>query len=211
MKRWSIAVPGAVLGLWLAACASVPPPRLILLTNDEARPTVAGTTRPLLAVRGVQLPEYLLRSAVVYRASDAELARFPDAEWAERLNVAVTRWIAQQLAAELPQYDVHAYGGAAAPALALEVTLTRFEAVAPQTFQLRGDWRLARPGAGEPVAEAGLSADVPLSALTPEGVVAAMNTALKQASQSIAERLRALQAGEAPAPSGAAPAAPTGN
>jgi uncharacterized lipoprotein YmbA len=192
MKRLRI----VALGLLLTGCAAAPPPRLILLTNDLAAPPAAvGAARPLLAVRSVQLPEYLLRAAVVYRSASAELARFPDAVWAERLNVAVTRWIAQQLAADLPQYEVRAYGGTTTPAAALEVTLYRFEALAPQTFQLRGDWRLVPLSVATAPAGGTLAVDVPLSAVTPEAVVVAMNAALEQATRSIAEHLRALPPG----------------
>ncbi|MDR3415205.1 MAG: PqiC family protein [Nevskia sp.] len=177
----------------LAACAAAPPPRLMLLSNDTALPPpAADTQRPLLVVRTVALPEYLDRRAVIYRSGDAELQRFPDTIWAERLGMSVTRWMAQQLTADLPAYDVQAFSamGNTAPALTLNLELESFEpsAVTASALHLRGSWHLS----GSATAEGRIAADVPMSVLDPDGTVAAMRVALTQAAADIAARVQGL-------------------
>jgi uncharacterized lipoprotein YmbA len=182
----------ALLAL-LGACASGPPPRLISLNNDTAVPPDSGNERrPLLVVRTVSVPEYLDRRALVYRSTQSELQRFPDSAWAERLDQSVTRWIAVQLAADLPHQEVRAFtaAGGETPAVALNLELLNFEAEAlpgaAPVLRLRCTWHLS----GAATAEGAVSADVPMNALDVPSTVAAMQTALTQASEAIAERLR---------------------
>jgi uncharacterized lipoprotein YmbA len=186
---------GAALGL-LAACSSGPPPRLMLLSNDAAPPVVdAATLRPLLVVRTVALPEYLDRRAVIYRSSDAELTPFADVVWSERLGQSVTRWIAVQLAAELPDQEVQAFsaGGERSPQRVLNLELRSFEpelqAGAPPVLHLRGSWQLS--GGGSAV-DGELAADVPMTTLDAAATVAAMRVALVQASSSLVAQLRRI-------------------
>jgi uncharacterized protein len=182
----------AALLLLLGACSSGPPPRLILLSNDAVPAAPAAAMRPLLVVRTVALPEYLDRHAIVYRSSDAELQRFHDAEWAERLRTSVTRWVAQQLAADLPQYEVQAFTSddERPMALALNLELQRFEpdasAGGTPVLHLRGTWHLS----GQWHADGDLTADAPMGALDPAATVAAMRSALLSASSAIAEQVK---------------------
>lgn len=177
----------------LAACAGAPPPRLFLLSNEVAVPaSPAGTQRPLLVVRNVAVPEYLDRRAILYRSTEAELKRFPDVIWAERLNESLTRWVALQLAADLPAYEVEAYAASndKTPAVALYLSLQTFEPDATGSggaiLRLRGTWHLG----GSSAAEGRVSADVPMAALDAPSTVAAMRAALVQVTDSIAARLR---------------------
>jgi uncharacterized protein len=184
----------ATLLAGLAACSSSPPPRLILLSNDVAVPAAPAAQRPVLVVRTATLPEYLDRHRLVYRSADAELKRFPDVEWAERLKVSVTRWLTRQLAAELPQYEVEAFTSAddVPPALSLNLELQSFEpdaaAAGAPVLRLRGAWHLS----GQATADGDLNADVTMSALDPAATVTAMRTALEQNARSIAARVGAL-------------------
>lgn len=190
------AAVAAVLLAGLAACAASPPPRLILLSNDVAVPVAAAAAqRPVLVVRTASLPEYLDRHSIVYRSSDAELKRFADVEWAERLKVSVTRWLTRQLAAELPQYEVEAFttSDETPPALSLNLELQSFEPDASSgapVLRLRGAWHLS----GKAGADGDLAADVPMSALDPGATVAAMRTALEQNARNIGARIGALPA-----------------
>lgn len=179
----------------LGACAGAPPPRLMLLSNDVAVPPASAMMqRPILVVRTVTMPEYLDRRSILYRSADAELKRFPDQVWAERLGESVTRWMALQLAADLPAYEVEAFGAASekSPALALNMELQSFEpdaaAGGAAMLRLRGAWHLA----GGAVTDGRLSADVPMATLDAATTVAAMRTALKQASDGIAAQVRQM-------------------
>lgn len=178
----------------LAGCATTPPPRLVLLSNSVSIPAATRGDRPLLVVRTVMLPEYLDRRAVIYRATDAEMKRFNDVIWAERPGESVTRWIAQQLAADLPDYQVEAFtvNGDRSPALVLNVDLQSFEPDATAgpiaTLHLRGNWHLS----GAAMGDGGLSADIPMAALDAPTTVAAMRTALTQTIDGVAARIHQL-------------------
>jgi uncharacterized lipoprotein YmbA len=179
----------------LPACSSGPPPHLMLLANDIAVPPApAGRQRPLLVVRSVVLPEYLDRRPMVYRSADAELKRFPDTVWAERPAESVTRWIAQQLAADLPGREVQAFtaDGEGRPRLVLTIQLQSFEAEAlpgaAVALHLRGGWQTS----GDAVLEGRLDVDVPMAALDAASTVAAMRTALARAGDGIAEQVRGV-------------------
>lgn len=194
MRRLRGAACLAVLAL-LAGCSAGPPPRLMLLSNDVALPAaVQPTQRPVLVVRTVTLPEYLDRRAIIYRSSDAELKRFPDVIWAERLGESLTRWIALQLAADLPGYQVQAFttDSEKSPALALNIELQSFEPDAlpgaATALHLRGAWHLS----GSAMLDGRLAADAPMETLDAPSTVAAMRAALAQASEAIAQQLRQL-------------------
>ena len=183
----------AVLAL-LAGCSAGPPPRLMLLSNDVALPPAQQMQRPLLVVRTVSVAEYLDRRAIIYRSSDAELKRFPDVIWAERLGESLTRWMALQLAADLPGYEVQAFttDSEKSPSLALNIELQSFEPDAlpgaATVLRLRGDWHLS----GSSAMDGRLAADVPMGTLDAPSTVAAMRAALTQAGDGIAQQLRQL-------------------
>lgn len=187
---------GAALALlaMLAACAGAPPPRLVLLSNNVAVPAAGRAERPLLVVRSVVLPEYLDRRALIYRSSDAELKRFADVIWAERPGESVTRWVALQLAADLPDYEVEAFtiNGDKSPALVLNIDLQSFEPDASSgagiTLRLRGNWHLS----GTAVGDGQLSDDVPMNALDAPATVAAMRSALTVSIDGVAARIHQL-------------------
>lgn len=56
-----------------------------------------GRPLPLLAVRRVQIPEYLHSTRVRYRDSAETLAEWPGIRWAERLEVSLTRQLSLAL------------------------------------------------------------------------------------------------------------------
>ncbi|MBL6750055.1 MAG: membrane integrity-associated transporter subunit PqiC [Nevskia sp.] len=160
----------------------------MLLSNDAPPAAVVPAARPRLTIRGVRLPDYLDRRAVMYRASSSELKAFPDAVWAERPGPAITRWLAQELAARLPEYDVRSYSSGNVPGYVLETELACFEAVAPSSLCLRGTWRIADNAAWG----GALDIQAPLAELSPDAAVEAMKSALKDAAGQIAARVRSL-------------------
>lgn len=191
----SLSRAAALLALLLTACAA-PEPRLVLLSNSVAipAPPPGATARPLLVVRTVALPEYLDRRAVIYRSSAAELTRFENVIWAERPGESVTRWIALQLAADLPGYQVESFtvNGDRSPGLVLNIDLQSFEpdaTVSPAILRLRGNWHLS----GTAAADGPLSADVPMASLDAPATVTAMRSALTQAVDGLAGKVREVR------------------
>lgn len=103
--------------LW--GCASAPPSARLLALPTLGEPA-AGTSaaavvlppgaatgdRPVLVVRRVQLPEYLLARRVRYRDADTTVDDWPGTFWAERIEVGMTRELAGELRARLPGWTL---------------------------------------------------------------------------------------------------------
>jgi uncharacterized lipoprotein YmbA len=178
----------------ICGCAEAPPRQPMLLANDATLPAPApGAKRALLVLRMVDLPEYLDRKQLLYRGAQSELQHFPDVEWAERLSVSVTRWLALQLGADLPDCEVAAFVAPSdqSPASALYVSLESFEPLQSgggAILRLRGTWHLS----GEKPASGRLSADVRMSRLDSAADIVAMQTALAQVADAIAAAARPL-------------------
>ena len=104
------ALPLIVAALLLAACASGGRPQLLTLPSaaSPASAAAAAAAAParVLVLRRVELPEYLLSRHLRYRADAATLGEWPDAVWAERIEVGVTRELAAALRARLPGWTV---------------------------------------------------------------------------------------------------------
>jgi uncharacterized lipoprotein YmbA len=92
----------------LAGCASAPQPvTLLALPNaDVAEAPSSPVARPVLAVRRVVLPEYLLSRRVRYRADASTVVDWPSAAWAERLEVGMTRALMLSARRRLPAWQV---------------------------------------------------------------------------------------------------------
>ena len=105
-----------VLGMTLAGCASSPPERTWLSLPLDASPAtpqapapatgsastpvttgIASRGTPQLRLLRVQIPEYLQSNRVRYRDSAATLAEWPGVRWAERVEIGLTRHLAEQL------------------------------------------------------------------------------------------------------------------
>ena len=124
----SIKTASALVAVLLAACAS-PSPAPVLLTLP---PTVSAATlappaaasAPLLAVRRVNIPEYLVARRVRYRADASTLAEWPNTYWAERIEIGVSREFVSALRQQLPGWtfcDTNC--GDQIPVLSLQVDL----------------------------------------------------------------------------------------
>jgi uncharacterized lipoprotein YmbA len=140
LKRWAAWPLHATLAGLLAACASAPPPMLLTLppavpSGAAAAPVAPGTPRVLAAGRP-EIPEYLVARRVRYRAEASTLGEWPDAFWAERIEVGVGREFNAALRERLPGWRLcEANCSEQSPAASLQVMLTRMDYV-------RGERRL---------------------------------------------------------------------
>ena len=124
----SLIAPLLAAGL-LAGCAA-PSPAPVLLTLPTAALPLATTTpgtpasAPLLAVRRVNIPEYLVARRVRYRAEASTLAEWPNTFWAERIEIGVSREFVSALRQQLPGWSLcDTNCGDAVPAFSLQVDL----------------------------------------------------------------------------------------
>jgi uncharacterized lipoprotein YmbA len=126
--------------LW--GCASSAPPAATLLAlptlgepaagGIAAAPDPAAPERPVLVVRRLQLPEYLLARRVRYRAGDTTVDDWPGTFWAERIEVGMTRELTAALRARLPGWTLcnaacNGGDGSATPAPALRLRALQLE------------------------------------------------------------------------------------
>jgi len=110
MNALAARIAPVLLAAVLAACAS-PSPAPVLLTLPPAAPAAAlppatPASAPVLAVRRVAIPEYLVARRVRYRADPSTLAEWPNTYWAERIEIAVTREFVSALRAQLPGWSL---------------------------------------------------------------------------------------------------------
>ncbi len=114
------------LSATLAGCGSRPPTHWLALpwpggaaqaapSTASAQPmgrqgdpaeTLGISGRPVLAVRRIDVPEYLQSGSVRYRQSNSLLAEWPDVRWADRLEVALTDHLVARLRERLPGWTV---------------------------------------------------------------------------------------------------------
>jgi uncharacterized lipoprotein YmbA len=134
LKPW---IAPALLVALLAACAS-PSPAPVLLTlppavqapNPAAAPSTMPASAPLLAVRRVSIPEYLVARRVRYRADAATLAEWPNTYWAERIEIGVSREFVSALRQQLPGRAIcEANCGDQVPAMTLQLDLVPMDFV----------------------------------------------------------------------------------
>jgi len=143
----------AALAALAAGCASDPIPAPVLLTLPSAlagapagapAPSVAASAapaneQPLLAVRRVAIPEYLVARRVRYRADPSTLAEWPNTFWAERIEIGVSREFVSALRTQLPGWALCENNcGDRAPTLALQVDMVPMDYVrSTQKLQAR--------------------------------------------------------------------------
>ena len=174
--------PVAVLAAVLAACASPSPPPVLLTLPPvvalrpapamptppaAASPQTAPASAPLLALRRIALPEYLVARRVRYRADAATLAEWPNTYWAERIEIGVSREFSAALRQQLPGWTVcDANCGDQSPALTLQVDLVPMDYQrSVQRLQAQARLALTRGAAGTQLLQARqISYEVPGSA-----------------------------------------------
>jgi uncharacterized lipoprotein YmbA len=140
--RVGAAFSALVLALLAACAASSPPPVLLTLPPAAPAAAVAPASRasaPMLAVRRVAIPEYVVARRVRYRADPSTLAEWPNTYWAERVEIGVSREFVAALRAQLPGWSLcDTSCGDSVAALSLQVELVPMDYSRPsQTLQAR--------------------------------------------------------------------------
>lgn len=199
-SRWAMQA-SLCAALLLAGCAG-PEPRATLITlpslaGSAAAPAAAVASAPArwLAVRRVQLPEYLQARRVRFRADASTVGEWPHAFWAERLEVAVSREFTAALAQRLGAWQVCEGTCASAPPHA--VLLVEFSTLdfRRDRGRLTGSARLLVT-TGDAQARVLLAwqeaIDEPAPREGPQGQAEALGAALQRLADAAARRLASL-------------------
>lgn len=197
MKVFVKLLPVALTAV-VAACASPSPAPVLLTLPQTAVPLAAGATAvpasaPLLAVRRVNIPEYLVARRVRYRADPATLAEWPNTYWAERIEVGISREFVSALRQQLPGWplcDTHC--GDQAPGLNLQVTLAPMDFVrSAHTLHARA--RITLSGGGSPAHELAtrdIGVDIPANADTAQAHAQTISTLIEKVAAEAATLVR---------------------
>ena len=197
----SLAVLLASAALLAACAASAPAP--VLLTLPPAAQTVAtapampgaasAPAPPLLAVRRINIPEYLVARRVRYRADASTLAEWPNTYWAERIEIGVSREFMSALRAQLPGWSMcDTSCGDQVPALTLQVDLVPMDYLrSAQKLQARA--RITLSGAGvspQVIRTQELAYDLPATADTAQAQAQTIATLIQQVASATAPLIR---------------------
>ncbi len=182
----------------LAGCASPSPAPVLLTLPPAAMPLASappGTpaSAPLLAVRRVNIPEYLVARRVRYRADASTLAEWPNTFWAERIEIGVSREFVSALRQQLPGWALcDTNCGDAVPALSLQVDLVPLDFVR-STGRLQARARIVLSTGGTPPRELKTlesSYDLPASGDTAQAHAQAISALIRQLAQAVAPMVR---------------------
>jgi uncharacterized lipoprotein YmbA len=146
--------------LCAAACSSVPPRRIYLLT-PPIDPTAPTTTTPsptgdpaapkqLLEVRRVLVPDYLDNADILMRLGGDEVKASSSGRWGERLSLGLTHAIGADLAARLPQYSI-VQDGSSNPQRQLRLTITALDLWQNGRCVLSANWSIVDQDSRVPV------------------------------------------------------------
>jgi uncharacterized lipoprotein YmbA len=174
----------AACAVLLPGCASTPSPAPVLLTLPTANPSpvapngadvaasTAAANQPLLAVRRIAIPEYLVARRVRYRADPSTLAEWPNTYWAERIEIGVSREFVSALRSQLPGWSLCENNcGDRAPTLALQVEMVPMDYLrTAQKLQARARVVVSSTGSNPRVLQTReWSYELPASADTAQG------------------------------------------
>jgi uncharacterized lipoprotein YmbA len=185
----------------LAACAS-PSPAPVLLTlpatataspGAAAESPGAGASAPLLAVRRVNIPEYLVARRVRYRADASTLAEWPNTYWAERIEIGVSREFVAALRTHLPGWSLcDTNCGDESPTLSLQVDLVPLDYLrGTRKLQARARIVVSGTGAAPKALQAQeVAYELPGHADTPQAQAQAMAMLIQQVAAAAAPLVR---------------------
>jgi uncharacterized lipoprotein YmbA len=128
-------------------------PTVVTSSSATATAPAAPASAPLLAVRRVGIPEYLVARRVRYRADAATLAEWPNTYWAERIEIGVSRSFVSALRQQLPGWAIcDTNCGELVPTLNLQVDLAPLD-YQRSAQQLQARARITVSGHGAPAPE----------------------------------------------------------
>ncbi len=177
----------------LAACASsTPAPVLLTLppalaaAPAPAIDSTASVAAPstVLAVRRLNLPEYLVARRVRFRADASTLAEWPNTYWAERIEIGMSREFVAALRQQLSDWTLcDGQCGDLTPQLNLQVDFAPLDFVrATQKLQARARMTVSDGGAPPKVLRtAEASFDIAAGADTAQAQAQAMAELVQQA------------------------------
>ena len=191
-----------LVAVLLTACAS-PSPAPVLLTLPPVALPVAGAavpsataSAPLLAVRRVNIPEYMVARRVRYRADPSTLAEWPNTYWAERVEIGVSREFLSALRQQLLGWSLcDTSCGDQVPALTLQVDLVPMDYLrSAQKLQARARITLSGAGVSPKVIQTQeLAYDLPATADTAQAQAQTIATLLQQVAAATAPLIRTAQ------------------
>ena len=206
----SLALLLALTALLAACAASSPAP--VLLTLPPAAQTVAtapamalamapatpsaAPASPLLAVRRISIPEYLVARRVRYRTDASTLAEWPNTYWAERIEIGVSREFMSALRAQLPGWSMcDTSCGDQVPALTLQVDLVPMDYLrSAQKLQARARITLSGAGVAPQVIQTReLVYDLPAAADTAQAQAQTIATLIQQVASETAPLIRTVK------------------
>lgn len=166
----------------LSACAGSATraePKRLLLRYEGPAAQITAAERPRWVVRTVVLPDYLDRREILRRVNGNEVEAMEGAIWAERPAKAITRYVAEALAAQREDVTIEPYTttDGRTPDAVLAITLEGFEPDAQGAVHLRGQYVYAQFGRASTLSGR-FEADAPGAALTPEASITALQSAL---------------------------------
>jgi hypothetical protein len=156
----------------------------------------------VLGVGPIQLPEYLNRPQMVVEASEHRLVLAEFDRWAEPVQPAFSRALAENLSALLGTDRVYLLPAPSAPPIdhRLTMTVTRFDGAPGRSAVLIARWQILGPDGKEMVPMRRSQHVVATKARSYEGLAEAMSEALAALSGEIAE---AMSQGRGPSRSAA--------
>ena len=192
----------------LSGCSSTPSAAPVLLTRPSAQAgavasnsadaaaSAAAPNQPLLAVRRIAIPEYLVARRVRYRADPSTLAEWPNTYWAERIEVGVSREFISALRAQLPGWSLCENNcGDRSPTLAVQVEMVPMDYLrSAQKLQARARVVVSSAGSNPRVLQTQeTSYELSASADTAQGQAQAVADLIRQVAGATATAVRSVK------------------
>jgi uncharacterized lipoprotein YmbA len=182
----------ALLLAFGAACSlggSRPDYRYYVLASRPAPNATATVSHErTLAIDRVTIPGYLEREQVASRVGGQRLAYSTADRWAEPLDRAIERTLADDLAPLVGRHGIQLQSHGGNPTYDLDVDVARFERIGPELVELRGRWALR---ADADVVDSGETRlRVAMAGTDSNAMVAALSEAIARMAAEIAEGVR---------------------
>ncbi len=128
MYLYRLRLAVALFATLIAASCSSPDPTLYTIAPVPG--TVVSGAPKVIAVHGVGVAQYLVRSPIVQTSGDYRIVLRPGSWWGEPIDAMLGRVLVQNLAQRLPQSTVYASSGAlggSSPDASIELEVQRLD------------------------------------------------------------------------------------